>query len=289
MSGSNALAAAKRRRVDGASKPMPPPAARPNNSQQRPQTQPQYQNRSSTTLASSGNQVVNSHYKDNSRTTDSQLNQNTYQNNIDHTNSEEKNNIFVIPPPPQGVKPLELLTVHHIYINRMATHFPNALDTLGENFNTMSANCDNLNDRLEIIERRANLFNANATSVPTTDVTQLNEDAMKKMQEQNVLISSLNKTVDELKSTLFHLQSHAIENDNAFKKLKDNVFDQNNKLILEIEELKDTIQQLQQSTNDAQGISDVVEDDEDDEDAEQLVIQEALSNVDNVTLEVSEN
>ena len=39
MSGSNALAAAKRRRVEGASKPSAP-LARPNNSQQRPQTQP---------------------------------------------------------------------------------------------------------------------------------------------------------------------------------------------------------------------------------------------------------
>ncbi|MEX0598462.1 MAG: hypothetical protein WD512_18415 [Candidatus Paceibacterota bacterium] len=44
MSGSNALAAAKRRRVDGSSKPSAP-VARPNNSQPRPQSQPQYQNR----------------------------------------------------------------------------------------------------------------------------------------------------------------------------------------------------------------------------------------------------
>lgn len=284
MSGSNALAAAKRRRVDGVSKPSPP-VARPNNSQQRPQTQPQYQN--SASAISSRNQVVNAQYKDNNTNGSTQRNKITFQPNVDNAdfNMQDRNNMFVIPQPPQGVNPLELLTVHHVYINKMATHLPNALDVLGENFNTMSANCDNLNERLETIERHVNLSSENGTIASLSNpVSQsLNVDTIKKIEEQNNTISSLTKTIEELKSSLFNLQSHTIENDNAFKKLKENVFDQNNKFMLEIEGLKDTILQMQESTYIQQDVSDVVV-----EDAEGLV-QETLSNADEVSLEVCEN
>ena len=158
MSGSNALAAAKRRRVEGASKPSTP-LARPNNSQQRPQTQPRA-SASATLPAGKLQNPTNSNQRptqnanvvlQKNQFSSDRMNQNGQSLGI--PNDENSNNIFLIPNPPPGINPLELLKVHHIFINRLAGHLPPALETLGENFNTMSANCDNLNDRLETLEK----------------------------------------------------------------------------------------------------------------------------------------
>ena len=107
MSGSNALAAAKRRRVEGASKPSTP-LARPNNSQQRPQTQPRA-SASATLPAGKLQNPTNSNQRptqnanvvlQKNQFTSDRMNQNGQ--SLGMPNDENSNNIFTIPPPPPG-------------------------------------------------------------------------------------------------------------------------------------------------------------------------------------------
>lgn len=66
----------------------------------------------------------------------------------------ESSKFFMIPPlSDKPISHLQLLAVVHKYFNKMAYHLPNAIDSLGTNFNLLSANCDNLNERLEELEK----------------------------------------------------------------------------------------------------------------------------------------
>ena len=132
MSGSNALAAAKRRRVDGASKPLtaPTPLSKPNMSQQRPQSQYQNQSQSQSKPTSipvlpngrsktaiSGNANHTSTFTDTTPTQKNvilrQNNDNNHQVSIQNNKVPEKvqeqstNNIFIIPTPPKNVSQTE--------------------------------------------------------------------------------------------------------------------------------------------------------------------------------------
>ncbi|MEX0598461.1 MAG: hypothetical protein WD512_18410 [Candidatus Paceibacterota bacterium] len=182
---------------------------------------------------------------------------------------------------------MELLTVHHMYINRMANHVPIALDTLGENFNTMSANCDNLNDRLETLEKSEELSTGHgARETVSAGLLKINnDDAMKKIEEQNTLILSLVKTVNELKSSLFNLQSRAIESDADLKKMKENSLQQNNNFSLEIEELKHALLEMQCSIN----VPEHVSEEDEAEPVDNQELKEISSNADEVSLDVDDN
>lgn len=245
MSGSNALAAAKRRRVEGASKPSAP-IARPNNSQQRPQTQPKPSN--SATLPTgklqnptNSNQIprqnANVVLQKNQFSSD-RMNQNGQ--SIGMPNDEKSNNIFTIPPPPPGVNPLELLKVHHIFINKLASHLPPALETLGENFNTMSTNCDNLNDRLEFLEKNGGTSNLRETN---------DFESQKKIEVLNTTITTLLKTFDELKNNFVKLKTFSIEKELENNKFKNDISSKNSELFKETENLRKQIIELQENVS----------------------------------------
>ena len=257
MSGSNALAAAKRRRVDGSSKPVAP-VARPNNSQQRPQPQPQSQNRAQPNVRTQPNQPsLRTQPPNNNRPIDPrQVNRPIDPRQVNRPNAvvdrnqfsaqannvEQTNNVFIIPQPPQGVNPLELLSVHHMYINKMANHVPPALDALGENFNEMSANCDNLNDRLELLELSVETNNNSNNNSTINDTL---NDNVNKLAEQHSLITSLSNSIEELQSNLIGLTSLINQKENDINKLKQDFFKNNESFISEIETLKQTISDLQ--------------------------------------------
>ena len=273
MSGSNALAAAKRRRVEGASKPSAP-LARQNNSQQRPQTQPRA-SASATLPAGKLQNPTNSNQRptqnanvvlQKNQFTSDRMNQNGQ--SLGMSNDENSNNIFLIPNPPPGINPLELLKVHHIFINRLAGHLPPALETLGENFNTMSANCDNLNDRLETLEKNGGVSNGGVTS--------LDNESQKKIELLNNTVTSLSKSLEELKNSFLKLQAYAMEKELENNKFKNEMSSKHSHFSKDIDGLRQPITQLQEEVAELRNFRNVEEEDEDQVEEAQVLNQESL-------------
>ena len=299
MSGSNALAAAKRRRVEGASKPSAP-LARPNNSQQRPQTQPRA-SASATLPAGKLQNPTNSNQRptqnanvvlQKNQFSSDRMNQNGQ--NLGMPNDENSNNIFTIPPPPPGVNPIELLKVHHIFINKLASHLPPALETLGENFNTMSINCDNLNDRLEILEKNGGESIKLTSNKLTSNNVSYNQDVedQKKIELLNITITSLSKTFDDLNNNFSKLQTYVMVNELEHNKFKTEMSSKNyefskeiDKLKQNIVELENTVTELRNSRNDDQKESKQ----ELEQELEQESKQELEQDESNITLKIDKN
>ena len=281
MSGSNALAAAKRRRVDGASKPIAP-VARPNNSQQQIQSQ----SKASTFSTGKVQSPVYNSGVTNSNTKTSQksnvvlqknqfsykgINQNGQNNRI--SSYENSNNIFTIPPPPPGVNPLELLGVHHIFINKLASHLPPALENLGENFNIMSANCDNLNDRLEFLEKNGGVSNGGVSNGGASNGGVSNGgvsnggaynrgayndfESHKKIELLSNTITILSKAFDELKNNFVKLQTYSMEKELENIKFKNETSSNNSELFKETENLRKQIIELQENVSELKTSKDV--------------------------------
>ena len=278
MSGSNALAAAKRRRVEGASKPSAP-LARPNNSQQRPQTQPRA-SASATLPAGKLQNPTNSNQRptqnanvvlQKNQFTSDRMNQNGQR--LGMSNDENSNNIFLIPNPPPGINPLELLKVHHIFINRLAGHLPPALETLGENFNTMSANCDNLNDRLEVLEKNGGVSNG---GVSNGGGTSLDNESQKKYELLNNTVTSLSKSLEELKNSFLKLQAYAMEKELENNKFKNEMSSKHSHFSKDIDGLRQPITQLQEEVAELRNFRNVEEEDEDQVEEAQVLNQESL-------------
>ena len=283
MSGSNALAAAKRRRVEGASKPSAP-LARPNNSQQRPQTQPRA-SASATLPAGKLQNPTNSNQRptqnanvvlQKNQFTSDRMNQNGQ--SLGMSNDENSNNIFLIPNPPPGINPLELLKVHHIFINRLAGHLPPALETLGENFNAMSANCDNLNDRLEVLEKNGGVSNGGVSNggVSNGGGTSLDNESQKKIELLNNTVTSLSKSLEELKNSFLKLQAYAMEKELENNKFKNEMSSKHSHFSKDIDGLRQPITQLQEEVAELRNFRNVEEEDEDQVEEAQVLNQESL-------------
>jgi hypothetical protein len=307
MSGSNALAAAKRRRVEGASKPSAP-VARPNNSQQRPQSQPKA-SASATLPTGKVQNPTNSNQRptqnanvvlQKNQFSSDRMNQNGQ--NLGMPNDENSNNIFTIPPPPPGVNPIELLKVHHIFINKLASHLPPALETLGENFNTMSANCDNLNDRLEILEKNGGESIKLTSNKLTSNNVSYNQDVedQKKIELLNITITSLSKTFDDLNNNFSKLQTYVMVNELEHNKFKTEMSSKNyefskeiDKLKQNIVELENTVTELRNSRNDDQKESKQELEQELEQESKQELEQESKQELEqdesNITLKIDKN
>lgn len=287
MSGSNALAAAKRRRVDALSKPATP-VARPNNSQQRPkattsaplpsarvqtpypQPQPQPQQYSQQQQQQRGNVVIQRNQQpppppQNSRAMPPPPP--VQSASFATLDDEPSHNIFVIPQPPEGVKinPLQLLTVHHAHINRIATHIPPALETLGQNFNMMSANCDNLNDRLEALEKNAGISTGGSSVASGPD-----PETLKKVELLSTAIATLSKTVEDLKSGLSRLQTFTNNKDGEYTRFKSDILSKHSALSSELDDLRSPIVELQGAVAELKS-SLIVDDEEQDDEGVQEV------------------
>ena len=277
MSGSNALAAAKRRRVEGASKPSTP-LARPNNSKQHPQTQPRA-SASATLPAGKLQNPTNSNFRTSQNAnvvlqknqfSSDRMNQNGQ--SLGMPNDENSNNIFFIPNPPPGINPLELLKVHHIFINRLAGHLPPALETLGENFNTMSANCDNLNDRLETLEKNGGVSNG---GVSNGGGTSLDNESQKKIELLNNTVTSLSKSLEELKNSFLKLQAYAMEKELENNKFKNEMSSKHSHFSKDIDGLRQPITQLQEEVAELRNFRNVEEEDKDQVEETQVLNQES--------------
>jgi hypothetical protein len=197
MSGNSALAAAKRRRV-GVTTPEsrqapPPPPPPPVQTRQSAQPSRQTANRPPARAVAPPPQPMEEE---------------------DNTDSEFTSvfaSIPQIPMPPANVNPIQVLAVHHQFINRITAEFPNALDTLGNHFNALSSNCDILNDRLVALENGSGSGSSSSTKSSSADL-----DAVKSQMTQ------FQKDLDELKTMVLKVQGMTVDvNYNLMKLLSD--------------------------------------------------------------------
>jgi hypothetical protein len=195
MSGNSALAAAKRRRVgvttpESRQAPPPPPPV-----QTRQSAPP---SRQTTTTRPQARAVVH-----------------PPQPMEEEENDSEFTSVFAsipqIPMPPANVNPIQVLAVHHQFINRITAEFPNALDTLGNHFNALSSNCDILNDRLVALENGSGSGSSSSAKSSSDDL-----DAVKSQMTQ------FQKDLDELKTMVLKVQGMTVDvNYNLMKLLSD--------------------------------------------------------------------
>lgn len=193
MSGSNALAAAKRRRV-GAISVDKPPAQAPSRAVAKPVVN-----------------AINAPLR--KPTGNSAVTQNQYRQSQPHQQQQTQQPSQPQPP----VHPLQLLTMHDMTIKKIITEFPEALDSLGENFNVLSSNCDLLNERLEILENKNELSEKQAIKDPIKDPIKEHVKEIKSAYENDIndLLKSSSdnkKEIDEVKNFMIsNLQTLAVE------------------------------------------------------------------------------
>lgn len=80
----------------------------------------------------------------------------------------------LLPPPPPGLSINQILSTHHLYVNKIAGDFSVAINELGNTFNMLSANCDNLNERLTAFESEGSSDNNNSVSSNVSVVNEFN-------------------------------------------------------------------------------------------------------------------
>jgi hypothetical protein len=182
MSSNSSLSSAKRRRVG-----LPQPVGNtPSQSKSQYQTQSQV-----------GKNVTQN------KTPNSQQKQDKDMFESEYTSTSSNTGFPLLPPPPPGLSLNQILSTHHLYVNKMANDFSVAIDELGNTFNMLSSNCDNLNERLSSLEE-------GGTSSPKSDVS--SNISLNVLDDNNFV--SLSNDVNTLKERLNVF-------DTEFKELKE--------------------------------------------------------------------
>jgi chromosome segregation ATPase len=122
------------------------------------------------------------------------------QNNQNQNNSQS---------PPSQIHPLQLVMINHERLNKISnefTQFPQALDSLGENFNALSSNCDFLHEKIEGLESKLNTLNLNHSESSTKGVNaELNNQLTTRLEPLEVRVNDLFKQFATLQSYMLEL------------------------------------------------------------------------------------
>lgn len=146
----------------------------------------------------------------------------------DQTDVELNENIQdvfpLLPPPPNGLSISQILSTHHLYVNKMAGDFSTAINELGNTLNMLSSNCDNLNERLDNVEKENSSLDSRTmpVNVPVSNnkVFNLNDnnDFVSLKNDVKVFNDKLNlfdvevKELKELKVLLIKNQGLILDN-----------------------------------------------------------------------------
>lgn len=160
----------------------------------------------------------------------SNVNNNNNKNVSDYVSDENINQGFhLLPNPPPGLNINQILSTHHLYVNKMASDFSLAIDELGNTFNELSSNCDNLNERLtgveDNIEETVNnvLSNSNSNS-SNDDYVRLNNNVEQITDKLNSFTRDLNE-LKELKLIILKNQGLLMDNTLNIKNVKKSLCD----------------------------------------------------------------
>ena len=117
------------------------------------------------------------------------------------------------PGPP--VNPLQLVMMNHQRLNSLQAELPKAIDTLGDNFNNLSSNCDYLHDQFSILEKEVASLKLNNSN--TSSNTSSNASSTLDLEKVNKLELDLAETHKVVAKT----QSFSMDSSLQFMKMKD--------------------------------------------------------------------
>jgi hypothetical protein len=109
---------------------------------------------------------------------------------------------------PANVSPLQIITVHHTELGRMMVEFPETFEELGNSFNSLSANYDNLHGRVVELETNASVEAFKELDAKVKSETDRSFDAMA-----------------TLKVSTLEMQKNTIENGNRLILINDAIMD----------------------------------------------------------------
>lgn len=200
MSSNSSLSSAKRRRVG---LPQTPSPGQPGQVRQTQQV-------------SSNNKVTFQQSQSNTNNNSKQTNENIRNDINDNDNTNAVTGDFpLLPPPPPGLSISQILSTHHLYVNKMANDFSVAINELGNTFNMLSSNCDNLNDRLNVLENETTTDDVNVVNEvkisENSDFVSLRNDVRTFNERLNNFDSDF-KELKESKVLLLKVQGLILDN-----------------------------------------------------------------------------
>jgi methyl-accepting chemotaxis protein len=118
--------------------------------------------------------------------------------------------------PPSQIHPLQLVMINHERLNKISndfSQFPQALDSLGENFNSLSSNCDFLHEKLQGLDEKLTSLNLNNSDVSSKSVN----------IELGNRLDSVETRVNDLFKQFATIQSYMLELTLSVNNLKENI------------------------------------------------------------------
>lgn len=203
MSGNSALAAAKRRR-----------AVNVDTTTNTTLNKPQNINRTSNIKAKDFKGANNASYQ-------SSLSHNSVNNvrnsEINYDDLPEYAKYFMIPNIPSDIQinHLQLLTLHHTSINKIAVGLSTIINNMTETISQIASNSDNLNDRLSVLEQSSG--STKSSGVPDNikkDITLLQSASFKNQQDIEACSSVFNLFKSEIAEKLMSISDNINNNVN---------------------------------------------------------------------------
>ena len=215
MSGNSALAAAKRRRAINA-----------DTTTNASLNKPQNINRQSNIKAKDSKGVNNAQYQSSSHN----IVNNFRNTDINYQDLPEYAKYFMIPNIPSDVQinHLQLLTLHHTAFNKLALGLSTVINNMTETISQIASNCDNLNDRLNVLEQSSG--SSKSSSVPDNikkDITLLQSASFKNQQDIEACSSVFNLFKSEMAEKLMSISDNINNNVNDVDVDDDSVLDAN--------------------------------------------------------------
>jgi hypothetical protein len=201
MSGNSALAAAKRRRAINA-----------DTTTNANLNKPQNINSQSNIKAKDSKGVNNAQYQSSSH------NVNNFRNtDINYQDLPEYAKYFMIPNIPADVQinHAQLLSLHHTSFNKLAIGLSTAINNITETISQIASNCDNLNDRLSVLEESSGSTKSSGISDNIKkDITLLQSASFKNQQDIETCSSVFNLFKSEIAEKLMSISDNINNNVN---------------------------------------------------------------------------
>jgi hypothetical protein len=115
------------------------------------------------------------------------------------------NSVPQAPAPP--IHPLQLVAMNHERLNKLSADFPKAIDTLGENFNALSSNCDYLHEKFTLLEQKVDSLPSlsDRSNVGSTVSNNVDNERLNRFESDLV---ELHKVVSRMQSFTMELSTN---------------------------------------------------------------------------------
>jgi hypothetical protein len=109
------------------------------------------------------------------------------------------------PAPP--IHPLQLVAMNHERLNKLSADLPKAIDTLGENFNALSSNCDYLHEKFTLLEQKVDSLPSlsDRSNVGSTVSNNVDNERLNRFESDLV---ELHKVVSRMQSFTMELSTN---------------------------------------------------------------------------------